>query len=44
MWFLKWLRWGKLSKWQLFLVENYQVLFWAVVCLMIGLAIGGGRS
>lgn len=42
--FLEWLRWGKLTPWQLFLVSNYKVLFLALVCLMLGLAIGGAIS
>jgi hypothetical protein len=42
--FLEWLRRGKLTTWQLVLLSNYRILFWAVVCLLIGLAIGGGRT
>jgi hypothetical protein len=42
--FLEWVRWGKPTKWQLFLLSNYKVLFWALVFLMIGLVIGWSKS
>lgn len=41
---LKWIRWGKLTKWQLFILSNFKVLLAALFFLTIGLVIGWGKS